>query len=138
MVTEGRTVRVLIVDDDPAVREALHCILDDEGYDVLEAADGVEALGVLLASVEPLVITLDHVMPRLDGPGLLAFVVGDPALAASCAFVSLTADSRVIAPDLERRLWSLRAPVLRKSVDLDHILQAVAAAAHRLPAEGSA
>src|SRR4051812_1314149 len=57
---------VLVVDDVRANRELLQGYLDDLGYDVREARDGVEALEVVEAE-EPDLILLDIDMPRLDG-----------------------------------------------------------------------
>jgi two-component system response regulator MprA len=59
-------VRVLVVDDEPAVRRALERALRLESYDVALAADGEEALDALAQSPADAVI-LDVAMPRLDG-----------------------------------------------------------------------
>jgi two-component system response regulator MprA len=59
-------MRVLVVDDEPAVREALGRTLRFEGYDVELASDGAEALGAL-SERRPDMIVLDVMMPRLDG-----------------------------------------------------------------------
>ena len=58
--------RVLVVDDDKAVRESLRRSLEFNGYDVCLAADGAEALAGF-ASVGPDVVIMDVMMPRLDG-----------------------------------------------------------------------
>jgi two-component system response regulator MprA len=58
--------RVLVVDDEPAVRRALERALALESYDVELAADGEEALDALVTSPVDAVI-LDVAMPRLDG-----------------------------------------------------------------------
>ncbi len=57
---------MLVVDDEPAVRESLERSLRFEGYDVTLAVDGEQAL-VAVAAGEPDVIVLDVLMPRLDG-----------------------------------------------------------------------
>jgi CheY-like chemotaxis protein len=72
--------RVLVVDDSDAIRELIVVNLELEGYDVRSAVDGLEALEVL-AGWRPDVITLDVVMPRLDGFGTLARIRSDPATA---------------------------------------------------------
>jgi len=62
--------RVLVVDDDRAVRESLRRSLEFNGYDVAVAADGAEALAGLSAagsSGAPDVVVMDVMMPRLDG-----------------------------------------------------------------------
>lgn len=58
--------RVLVVDDDKAVRESLRRSLEFNGYDVSLAADGAEALATLGAT-HPDVVVMDVMMPRLDG-----------------------------------------------------------------------
>jgi two-component system, OmpR family, response regulator len=58
--------RILIVDDDPHIRELAKVFLRDEGFDVLEAADGVEALSRLETITVDMVI-LDIMMPNMDG-----------------------------------------------------------------------
>jgi two-component system response regulator MprA len=62
--------RVLVVDDDKAVRESLRRSLEFNGYDVAVASDGAEALaGLSAAGVAgaPDVVVMDVMMPRLDG-----------------------------------------------------------------------
>lgn len=58
--------RVLVVDDDKAVRESLRRSLEFNGYAVLQAADGAEALANI-ASAHPDLVVMDVMMPRLDG-----------------------------------------------------------------------
>jgi len=58
--------RVLVVDDDKAVRESLRRSLEFNGYDVAMAADGAEALAGIGTS-KPDVVVMDVMMPRLDG-----------------------------------------------------------------------
>lgn len=57
---------VLVVDDDPEIRDVIHVYLRNEGYDVIEAADGVEALDIIKTTSIQLVI-LDVMMPQMDG-----------------------------------------------------------------------
>ena len=58
--------RVLVADDEPRIRLALRRCLESEGYEVDEAADGMEALGVIIRRA-PDVMVLDIAMPNLDG-----------------------------------------------------------------------
>ncbi|WP_405979529.1 response regulator transcription factor [Streptomyces sp. NBC_00158] len=63
---EGDPQRILVVDDEPAVREALRRSLAFEGYDVRTAVDGLDALDQA-AAYAPDLIVLDIQMPRMDG-----------------------------------------------------------------------
>jgi two-component system response regulator MprA len=60
-------VKILIVDDERAVRESLRRALELEGYEIELAGDGSEALYRLEANGEPDVVILDVLMPGLDG-----------------------------------------------------------------------
>jgi two-component system response regulator MprA len=63
---DGERAHILVVDDEPAVRESLVTSLAFEGYKVSEAADGVAALSAV-AALEPDLAVLDVLMPRMDG-----------------------------------------------------------------------
>jgi two-component system response regulator MprA len=65
-VTAAARPRVLVVDDDRAVRESLRRSLEFNGYDVALAADGAEALAGI-GTAQPDVVVMDVMMPRLDG-----------------------------------------------------------------------
>ncbi len=69
---------VLVVDDEPGVRYTLRAILEDQGWTVEEAADGLEALERIRRGGIDLVLT-DLRMPRLDGMQLLAELATLPA-----------------------------------------------------------
>lgn len=58
--------RVLVIDDDPGVREYMEALVSRQGYQVFAAADGEEALAKV-ADVQPDLITLDVVLPGIDG-----------------------------------------------------------------------
>lgn len=58
--------KLLVVDDDPHIRELVKLFLQGEGFQVHEAADGVEALA-LLESVQVDMVILDVMMPNMDG-----------------------------------------------------------------------
>jgi DNA-binding NtrC family response regulator len=63
--------KVLVVDDDPGVRDGLARLLPKWGYEVRTASSGEEALGVADA-LRPTIVITDLVLPNLDGIGLLA------------------------------------------------------------------
>jgi CheY-like chemotaxis protein len=70
--------RVLVVDDDAIMRELLTLHLRDAGYDVLAAADVVEA-GRLILREAPDLIILDVEMPYMNGYEFATALKGDPA-----------------------------------------------------------
>ncbi|WP_084714734.1 response regulator [Streptacidiphilus rugosus] len=73
----GESGRVLVVDDSAVIRQLIRVNLELEGFQVVTAADGAECLDVVHA-VRPDVITLDVVMPRLDGLRTAARLRADP------------------------------------------------------------
>lgn len=84
---------ILVVEDDFDVRESLRDSLEDEGYLVAVAADGLEALDYLRSHPAPSLILLDWMMPRCDGAEFLERRKADPQI-ASIPVVLLTADMR--------------------------------------------
>ena len=78
--------RVLIVDDDPAIRRVVSALLDLDEYGLLEAADGQAALEVVKVERPDLVI-LDLTMPRLDGLRACQALRSDPDLAGTRVLV---------------------------------------------------
>jgi CheY-like chemotaxis protein len=78
--SSDRPLRALVVDDTAEVRALLVVNLELEGFEVREALDGQECLDVV-RSWRPHVITMDVVMPRLDGLGALRALRADAATA---------------------------------------------------------
>jgi signal transduction histidine kinase/CheY-like chemotaxis protein len=72
--------RVLVIDDDETVRDLMDRFLVKEGFSVITAANGIEGLK-RAREVHPAAITLDVMMPDLDGWTVLAALKGDPELA---------------------------------------------------------
>ena len=58
--------KILVIDDDPDILDALTIILEAEGYEVVTARDGIEGLANLRAE-KPDLIILDLLMPKMDG-----------------------------------------------------------------------
>jgi CheY-like chemotaxis protein len=73
----GTSGRVLVVDDNRVIRQLIRVNLELEGFEVVTAADGAECLDVV-HEARPDVITLDVVMPRLDGLRTAARLRSDP------------------------------------------------------------
>lgn len=92
MQQEYPTPSVMVVDDDQAIREVMEELFVDEGYDVVTAANGEEALSVLRAnSKHPGVILLDLNMPIMTGWEFRNVQRQDPKL-ASIPVVVFSAD----------------------------------------------
>jgi two-component system alkaline phosphatase synthesis response regulator PhoP len=62
--------KILVVDDDPDIREVLTMILESQGYQIVAASDGIECLAMLKAENPDLMI-VDLLMPKMDGFALL-------------------------------------------------------------------
>jgi CheY-like chemotaxis protein len=80
---------ILLVDDEPSIRETVSFILEMEGYRVVTAENGDEALEQI-RRLQPPVVLLDAMMPRRDGFDVCRTVKSDPTLAAT-KIVMLTA-----------------------------------------------
>ena len=88
-VTDFSRATILYVDDDPAMREVMSLILSEEGFDVVTASDGIEAIAELRGWTPDLIISDLH-MPRMSGIEFLSVVrrrfPAIPAIAMSGAF----------------------------------------------------
>jgi two-component system, cell cycle sensor histidine kinase and response regulator CckA len=68
MASVGNPATILVVDDDEALRRLARRILMQQGFHVIEASDGAEALGVVSSYAEPVDLLLtDVIMPKLNG-----------------------------------------------------------------------
>src|SRR6516225_10516307 len=108
--------RILIVDDEQNARDALRTMLVEDGYEVAEASNGQEALG-LLPAFAPAVVLADVRMPKMDGITLLrkAKEAGHDA-----AFVMMTAFGSI-----ETAVEAMRAGAenfLVKPLDINAVL----------------
>ncbi|HEU4727429.1 MAG TPA: response regulator [Kofleriaceae bacterium] len=117
--------RVLVVDDEPMVRETLGQVLTDEGYVVDLAVDGETALERVHAA-RPDAILLDLMMPGMNGRQFLQALREDPAY-ASVPVMIMTA-----VHGLEVNLATLGASeVVEKPFNVDELLNKVALAVYR-------
>src|SRR4051812_3377370 len=116
----GRSV-VLVVDDDFDIREALSDVLASEGYSVVTAADGGEALERLRGGVRPAVMLLDLMMPRVSGVEVIDALRKDESL-RQIPVVVCSANRGYGADDLGVH------DVLRKPISVEELLEAVARA----------
>ena len=90
---------VMVVDDDSASRELMAIVLRKEGWRVVEAGSGEVALE-LARKLKPSAITLDIMMPRMDGWSVLTALKADPELAAIPVVVVTVAADRGFAISL--------------------------------------
>jgi CheY-like chemotaxis protein len=107
---------VLVVEDEPAIREVVADLLQDEGYAVRQASDGLQAIDELEVDDVDLVLS-DVRMPRLDGPSL-AHRLRRRGHAVPVVLMS--------AVDVEVDLPGVR--FLPKPFDRDHLLDAIGSA----------
>jgi CheY-like chemotaxis protein len=112
--TSTRTV--LIVEDEPDIRESLREVLEDEGYAVAVAANGKEGLAQLARLPKPCAVVLDIIMPVMSGNELYNAMQADPALAAIPVLVSTSDPTRAPSGVL----------IMKKPIDVDRFLDAVA------------
>ena len=107
--------RLLVVDDDREIREALRTALEDEGFTVAVAANGAEALAKIQER-RPRLVLLDLMMPIVDGWEVLDRVRADPSLD----------DVRVCVCSAAPDLASPRADfVLRKPFGVEAVMSVV-------------
>jgi CheY-like chemotaxis protein len=118
----GQPGPVLVVDDDPAIREMVRRGLEREGIPVVEAEHGRAALS-RLAAPRPALILLDLMMPEMDGFEFLETLRGLPEFAA-IPVVVLT--SRDLTPEDRARLdGRVERIVAKGAVGRDELLQAI-------------
>jgi signal transduction histidine kinase/ActR/RegA family two-component response regulator len=117
----GGTERILFVDDADDVRAVGVAILEEVGYHVTSARDGVEATEIVRSSPPFALVVTDVVMPRMGGAELYEWLAshapGTPVLVCTAYRPDETA----------LRLESARLPILRKPYDADELLTAVRA-----------
>jgi CheY-like chemotaxis protein len=77
--SDANSSRILLVDDEPAARHTKRFLLEDEGYQIIEAADG--RMGVELAIRErPRLIIMNYLMPEMNGLEATAIIRRQPGL----------------------------------------------------------
>lgn len=119
--TVPQNPRILLVDDDSALREALAEFLEERGYEVSCAGDGREALALLAAPPPPDAILLDLAMPVMDGWAFRAAQRRDPRWALIPTII-LSASLGMDDGALEKLAPAL---ALQKPFDLRRLLDAL-------------
>jgi CheY-like chemotaxis protein len=116
-----RPVRVLVVDDEAVIRQLIVINLELEGFEVYQAADGLDALDKA-REVDPDVVTLDVMMPRLDGWATAQRLRADPSTRrARIVFIS----ARTRPADVDRGLSLGAEAYLTKPFDPEDVVAAV-------------
>lgn len=123
---ERQTERsILLVEDDPALRQTITEMLEEEGYNVLAAANGEEGLALLQQVPLPGLILLDLMMPTMNGWELHRQLQDDPMF-ATIPIVVLSA-----VAEFQRRRGKLDvAAMLGKPVDMNQLLDVIDQAYH--------
>ena len=115
MTNEAR--RVLLVDDDTANLEVLGDVLRSEGYAVVCARNGAEAMACL-RNARPDLVMLDYVMPTMDG-ATMAHKLKEDVATRSIAIVMTSG----LPEDMVRPRCSVYDAFLHKPYDVDHALR---------------
>jgi CheY-like chemotaxis protein len=114
------TRRILLVEDDPDIREDLAEILVDEGFQVATAPHGRDALDQMREGPLPDLVLLDLMMPVMDGFQFRSAQLADPVL-AQVPVVVLSG-----AADMLTQVHAIHArDVVRKPFRLDQVLGAI-------------
>ena len=95
--------RILVVDDDPEIRETVIEVLEEAGYRAVGAADGIEALAQLRDPEDRwCVVLLDLMMPNMDGRTFRSEQLQDPGIAPiPVVIVSAMSDVQEAAEELQ-------------------------------------
>ncbi len=123
---------LLVVDDDHDVREVVTQVLEDEGWAVQGASDGVFAVEHLDQNEPPGLILLDLMMPRMNGWEVLEAIKSRPGLQAVPIVILTAAVDRKTRNELAGR----GLEVLTKPVQLQDLIAVVASKCARAPAAG--
>lgn len=115
---KAKAETILVIDDDPSVHDLMHRSLTKLGFHVVAAADGEEGLR-LARQIRPLVITLDVVMPGLDGWGVLKRLKADPMLANIPVIMATIVDNELMGANLGASSY------LVKPVDRDRLAEII-------------
>ena len=120
--------KILLVDDDPDIRDVLTMILESRGYQTVSATDGIECLAALRAE-NPDLIMLDLLMPKMDGFAVLKELHEDKWSQYKSIPILILSSIREGA---SRRRWELETALeldiddyIEKPIEPDTLLQRV-------------
>ncbi len=126
-------LKVLVADDEPALRKLLKTNMELEGYETLEASNGAEVLECVERD-NPDIILLDIMMPVMDGWEVMTALAANPEYSQKVILVSAKASD-----DAQLQGWELGADeYITKPFDLDALLRRVRDVAARSEAESEA
>jgi CheY-like chemotaxis protein len=108
---------ILVVDDDPDIRDSLREVLEDEGYTVNTVGNGREALDYLHRAPRPCVILLDLMMPVMDGWQFRREQKQDAAIANIPLIVITATGKRPVLIDADE--------LVMKPLDLSRLFEAI-------------
>jgi CheY-like chemotaxis protein len=111
----GAAGTVLVIDDEASVRDLMHRFLTRDGFRVVTAGGGEEGLA-LARQIRPDVVTLDVMMPGIDGWSVLAALKADPLLADTPVIMLTIVDERNLGYTLGA------ADYLTKPIDRDRLV----------------
>ena len=137
-VAELHPTRILVAEENEATRRALRMTLETDGYEVIAAGDGVDALTALCLAHDGLVVIVGAHLPDMEAEDMLNIVAQDAHLRSKHAFVVLADYDGDPSPPLARYLAHLAIPVLATPIDALALMAAVADAVarlHRVPLE---
>jgi two-component system, chemotaxis family, chemotaxis protein CheY len=115
----NRNTTILVVEDDPDIAELIQLILERNGYSVRVAGDGLDALQQLRTGLEPDLILLDLMMPRMDGEQFMKRMRGDYYADIPVVILSGHVSAQTKAGELHA------ACCLMKPVESNELLQVV-------------
>jgi CheY-like chemotaxis protein len=120
--------KILLADDDPDVIDVVSILLEDEGYEIVTAKDGAEALDKI-RSEDPDLVILDLLMPKVDGFAVFT-QLRDPAYERWSVLPVIVLTS--VREEVSKRRYELEtggqmgyAAYLEKPADLDQLLETV-------------
>ncbi|HEX9036603.1 MAG TPA: response regulator [Ktedonobacterales bacterium] len=130
---------ICLIEDDDATRQTVRELLEEEGYEVTEAPDGLAGWTLLNTSTQRMVVVLDHRLPAMDGCDLLELVAHDERLRDQHAYVFMTASPIAAQDDCESAISDVNATVMAKPFNIDELVEAVheAESLLRTPSSGS-
>jgi CheY-like chemotaxis protein len=111
--------RVLVVEDEPDIREAIQCVLESEGFEVHCAPNGKEALSMLKSMLTPDVILLDILMPIMNGREFRTAQMNTDGIEKIPVLV-MSADNNPA-----KKIGEEGLAVIKKPLDADDLISAV-------------